>query len=127
MNRKRKQNCVAATALILSLILMTCGNVAAGAITGGAVSAAPDVRIVANEASQARLVNYSDPAGNFTAMVPEGWTVRPGLMGSGGLDYISYAVKIYDPSAPDRMTVSGISNSFLSRSSCISFMNEDHT
>ncbi len=103
MNRKRKQNCVAATALILSLTLMTCGNVAAGAITGGAVSAAPDVRIVENEASQARLVNYSDPAGNFTAMVPEGWTVRPGLMGSGGLDYISYAVKIYDPSAPDRM------------------------
>lgn len=61
-----------------------------------------DIRIVPSEASQVQFVPYTDPSGCFTAEIPSGWAVTIGIPGDTAYDYISYAITVYDPQAPDR-------------------------
>lgn len=58
--------------------------------------AEPDVSIRPTEAMSVKLVSYSQPQGEFTMLVPEGWTVQ----NSG--DYVSYRILAFDPEHPMR-------------------------
>ena len=59
-------------------------------------------RIRPAEAARTTFVKYRDPSGYFSLDVPRGWQVKVGLKGSGQIDLISYAIRVYDPKCPER-------------------------
>ena len=59
-------------------------------------------RVRPAEAARTTFVKYRDPSGYFSLDVPRGWQVKVGLKGSGQIDLISYAIRVYDPKCPER-------------------------
>ena len=69
---------------------------ASGGRSAGKTAADKDVVIRPTEAQNVRLVSYSQPQGEFSMKIPEGWNVQ----NSG--DYVSYRILVSDPAHPMR-------------------------
>ena len=75
------------------------------------------LRVQAAEARTVRWQNYRDPSGYFSMEIPEGWSVKVGLMSwNYNVDLISYAITAYDPRVPERMLYFNLNTTSLLKS-----------
>ena len=106
----------------LSGIVATVGSAGTPAPTGSGdvtettVKDTDSFTITPSEVSLITYETYEDPSGYFTMQIPEGWAVSTGLIPTGEVDLISYAIRMYDPDNPDRMLYFNLNNAGMIKS-----------